>query len=163
MKGDEKVIEYLNKALRSELTAVSQYWLHYRLQEDWGYGHNAAKSREESIEEMWHADKLIERIIFLEGHPNLQKLDPLRIGESLRETLDADLAAEHEARTLYIEARDHCEKVGDYVSKNLFEELIADEEGHIDFLETQIELYDSIGSERYGQLNAAKADEGEAE
>ena len=161
MKGDEKVIEYLNKALRSELTAVSQYWLHYRLQEDWGYGKNAAKSREESIEEMHHADKLITRIIFLGGHPNLQKLDTLRIGETLRETLDADLAAEHDARTLYIEARDHCEKVNDYVSKNLFEELIADEEGHIDFLETQIDLYDSLDAERYGLLNASPANEAE--
>ena len=159
MKGDEKVIEYLNKALRSELTAVSQYWLHYRLQEDWGYGKNAAKSREESIEEMHHADKLITRIIFLGGHPNLQKLDTLRIGETLRETLDADLAAEHDARTLYIEARDHCEKVGDYVSKNLFEELIADEEGHIDFLETQLDLMKSLGEEKYGLLNAGHANE----
>ncbi len=157
MKGDEKVIDYLNKALRSELTAVSQYWLHYRLQEDWGYGHLADKSREESIEEMHHADRLIERIIFLEGHPNLQKLDPLRIGQTLRETLEADLAAEHEARTLYREARDHCDSVGDYVSKNLFEELIADEEGHIDFLETQLQLFDEIGAERYGQLQARPA------
>ena len=161
MKGDPKVIDYLNKALRSELTAVSQYWLHYRLQEDWGYGRIAAKSREESIEEMHHADKLIERIIFLGGHPNLQKLDPLRIGQTLRETLDADLAAEHEARTLYIEARNHCESVSDYVSKNLFEELIADEEGHIDFLETQIDLYEKLGEERYGLLNAQSADEAE--
>lgn len=159
MKGDAKVIEYLNAALRSELTAVSQYWLHYRLQEDWGFGKIAAKSRAESVEEMHHADKLIERIIFLEGHPNLQKLDPLRIGQDLRETLDADLAAEHDARTLYIEARDHCEKVGDYVSKNLFEELIGDEEGHIDYLETQIDLYEKLGAERYGLLNAQSADE----
>ncbi|WP_104019811.1 bacterioferritin [Roseovarius nitratireducens] len=158
MKGDQKVIDYLNKALRSELTAVSQYWLHYRLQEDWGYGKIAAKSREESIEEMHHADKLIERIIFLGGHPNLQKLDPLRIGQTLRETLDADLAAENESRTLYIETRNHCESVDDYVSKNLFEELIADEEGHIDFLETQIDLFDSLGAERYGLLNASPAD-----
>src|SRR5690554_2031330 len=161
MKGDPKVIEYLNAGLRSELTAVSQYWLHYRLQEDWGYGRIAAKSRAESIEEMHHADKFIERILFLEGHPNLQKLDPLRIGQTLRETLDADLAAEHDARKLYIEARDHCEKVGDYVSKLLFEELIADEEGHIDYLETQIGLYDDLGAERYGLLNARPADEAE--
>jgi len=158
MKGDEQVIDYLNQALRSELTAVSQYWLHYRLQEDWGYGRIAAKSRAESIEEMHHADRLIERIIFLGGHPNLQKLDPLRIGETLRETLDSDLAAEHDARTLYIAARDHCDSVGDYVSKNLFETLIAYEEGHIDFLETQIDLYDDLGAERYGLLNASPAD-----
>ena len=161
MKGDDKVIDFLNKALRSELTAVNQYWLHYRLQEDWGYGKNAAKSREESIEEMHHADKLIERFIFLEGHPNLQKLDPLRIGQTLKETLDADLAAEHEARTLYIEARDHCDSVSDYVTKNLFEELIADEEGHIDYLETQLDLIAKLGEEKYGLLNATTADAAE--
>jgi bacterioferritin len=161
MKGDQGVIDYLNRALRSELTAVSQYWLHYRLQEDWGSGKLAKKSKEESIEEMHHADKLIARIIFLEGHPNLQTLDPLRIGETPRETLDCDLAAEHDARTLYIEARDHCEKVGDYVSKVLFEELIEDEEGHIDFLETQIDLAARIGEERWGLLNAVSADEQE--
>ncbi|MGR3454809.1 bacterioferritin [Pseudooceanicola sp.] len=161
MKGDEKVIEYLNAALRSELTAVSQYWLHYRLQEDWGFGKIADKSRAESIEEMHHADKLIQRIIFLEGHPNLQKLDPLRIGENLKETMEADLAAEHDARTLYIEARDHCEKVGDYVSKNLFEELIADEEGHIDYLETQLDLHESLGVQGFGLLQAKSADDAE--
>jgi bacterioferritin len=161
MKGDTKVIEYLNAALRSELTAVSQYWLHYRLQEDWGYGHIAAKSRAESIEEMQHADRLIARIIFLEGHPNLQRLDALRIGQTLRETLDCDLAAEHDARTLYIEARKHCDAVGDFTTKTLFEELIADEEGHIDFLETQITLFDNLGAERYGQLNAKPADQAE--
>lgn len=161
MKGDPKVIEFLNAALRSELAAVSQYWLHYRLQEDWGYGHLAAKSRAESIEEMHHADKLIARIIFLEGHPNLQKLDPLRIGQDLRETLEADLAAEHEARTLYIEARRHCDQVGDFVTRALFDELIADEEGHIDFLETQMGLYDRLGAEKYGMLNAKPADQAE--
>jgi len=162
MKGDTKVIDYLNAALRSELTAVSQYWLHYRLQEDWGFGHLADRSRAESIEEMQHADRLIARIIFLEGHPNLQKLDPLRIGQTLRETLDCDLSAEHGARTLYIEAREHCEKVGDYVTKGLFESLIADEEGHIDFLETQIGLYDKLGEERYGLLNAKPANQAES-
>ena len=161
MKGDTKVIDYLNAALRSELTAVSQYWLHFRLQDDWGYGRIAAKSRAESIEEMHHADKLIARILFLEGHPNLQKLDPIRTGQTLRETLECDLAGEHDARNLYIEARKHCEDVGDFVSKALFEELIADEEGHIDFLETQIALLDEIGPERYGQLNAMPANEAE--
>lgn len=161
MKGDAKVIEYLNAALRSELTAVSQYWLHYRLQEDWGFGRIADKSRAESIEEMNHADRLIQRIIFLEGHPNLQKLDPLRIGQTLRETLDADLAAEYDARTLYIEARDYCASVNDQVSKLLFEDLIQDEEGHIDFLETQIQLYETIGAQNYGQLNAKPADKAE--
>ena len=161
MKGDAKVIEYLNAALRSELTAVSQYWLHYRLQEDWGLGRLAAKSRTESIEEMNHADRLIARIIFLEGHPNLQKLDPLRIGQTARESMECDLAGEHDARTLYIEARDHCESVGDYVSKALFEDLISDEEGHIDFLETQIALHDRLGAERWEMLNALPATEAE--
>jgi bacterioferritin len=161
MKGDPQVIDYLNRALRSELTAVSQYWLHYRLQDDWGFGKLAAKSRAESIEEMQHADSLIARIIFLEGHPNLQKLDALRIGQTLRETLECDLAAEHEARTLYIEARRHCDQVGDFVTRKLFDDLIADEEGHIDFLETQLGLYDSLGAERYALLNATPANAGE--
>lgn len=161
MKGDAKVIEYLNKALRSELTAVSQYWLHYRLQEDWGLGHMAAKSREESIEEMNHADELIQRIIFLGGHPNLQKLDPLRIGQTPKETLEADLAAEEEAAALYREARKYCSEVDDYVSMALFEKLLADEEGHMDFLQTQLELLGKIGPENYAQLNASRMDEAE--
>jgi bacterioferritin len=161
MQGDPKVIDYLNRAIRSELTAVSQYWLHYRLQEDWGLGHMAKKSREESIEEMHHADRLIARVIFLEGHPNLQKLDPLRIGQTPKETLECDLAAEHEARALYKEARDYCREAGDYVTMALFEELIADEEGHIDFLETQLDLYNRIGDQNYAHLNASKMDEAE--
>ncbi|WP_028031489.1 bacterioferritin [Gemmobacter nectariphilus] len=161
MKGDKKVIEFLNAALRSELTAVSQYWLHFRLQEDWGLGRLAAKSRVESIEEMHHADKLIARIIFLEGHPNLQKLDSLRIGQNVKETLEADLAAEHDARKLYIEAREYCDKAGDYVSRALFDELLADEEGHIDFLETQLGLWEKLGDERYSMLNALPANEAE--
>lgn len=158
MKGDAKVIDYLNRAIRSELTAVSQYWVHFRLQEDWGLGHMARKSRAESIEEMHHADRFIARVIFLEGHPNLQKLDPLRIGQTPRETLEADLAAERDARALYKEARDHCRDVGDYVSMQMFESVMADEEGHIDFLETQLALHDKIGAERYALLNASRAD-----
>ncbi|MBO9397895.1 bacterioferritin [Shimia sp. R9_2] len=161
MKGNPEVIEYLNKSLRHELTAVSQYWLHYRLQEDWGLLHMAKKSREESIEEMEHADKLIARIIFLGGHPNLQKLDPLRIGQTPLETLECDLAAEISARELYAEARVCCQSAGDFVSMKLFEELIADEEGHIDFLETQLELHERLGAEKYAQLNAAPMDEAE--
>ena len=161
MKGDAKVIDYLNRAIRSELTAVSQYWLHYRLQEDWGLGHMAKKSREESIEEMHHADKLIARVIFLEGHPNLQKLDPLRIGQTPRETLECDMAAQQEARALYLEAREYCNGAGDFVTMKLFEELLADEEGHIDFLETQLDLFDKMGAEKYMQLNASKMDEAE--
>lgn len=161
MKGDEKVIDYLNRAIRSELTAVSQYWLHYRLQEDWGLGHMAKKSRAESIEEMHHADMLIARVIFLQGHPNLQKLDPLRIGQTPRETLESDLAAEQEARALYKEAREYCNQAGDYVTMKLFETLLADEEGHIDFLETQIDLFDQLGAERYALLNALPMDQAE--
>jgi len=159
MKGDQGVLDYLNRALRSELTAVSQYWLHFRLQEDWGYGKLAKKSRAESIEEMHHADKLIDRIIFLDGHPNLQTLDPLRIGETAKESLECDLAAETDARNLYIEARDYCRSVQDYVSMSLFEELLGDEEGHIDFLEVQLGLMDRIGEANWGQLNAEPSDE----
>ncbi|MBL3570045.1 bacterioferritin [Rhodovulum sp. BSW8] len=161
MQGDPKVIDYLNSALRSELTAISQYWLHYRLQDDWGLGHMAKKSREESIEEMTHADKLMARILFLEGHPNLQKLDPLRIGQTPKETLECDLAAEQDARALYKEAREYCAGAGDHVTKELFDELLADEEGHIDFLETQLDLYDRVGAENYALLNASKMDEAE--
>ena len=161
MKGDKGVIEYLNKALRAELTAINQYWLHYRLQADWGLGKLAKKSRAESIEEMGHADKIMDRIIFLEGHPNLQTLDPLRIGESSKETLECDLAAELEAVALYKEARDYCESVRDYVSKNLFEALLTDEEGHVDFLETQLELLGRIGLPNYEQLNAEPAPDAE--
>lgn len=161
MKGDPGVIDYLNRALRSELTAVSQYWLHYRLTEDWGFSKLAKKERAESVEEMHHADKVIARIIFLEGHPNLQVLDPLRIGQNIREVLKADLAAEYDARTLYREARAYCRSVEDYVSMELFEELLEDEEGHIDFLETQLHLLEQIGEQNYGQLNASPANEAE--
>ncbi|KEO53528.1 hypothetical protein DT23_18405 [Thioclava indica] len=141
------------------MTAVSQFWLHYRLQKDWGYGKLAKKMREESIKEMEHADKLINRIIFLEGHPNLQALDALRIGETVRETLTCDLEAEMEAVALYTEARKVCADANDYASMHLFEKLILDEQGHIDFLETQIGLLDEIGTQNYGQLNADSADE----
>ena len=161
MKGDPKIIERLNEALFLELGAVNQYWLHYRLLEDWGYGKLAKKEREESIEEMHHADKLVERIIFLEGHPNLQKVGPLRIGQNVKEVLEADLAGEHEARNSYKKSREICEELGDYVTMKLFEELLADEEGHIDFLETQLDLYESLGENKYALLNAVSADEQE--
>ena len=151
MKGDKKVIEYLNRGLRSELTAVNQYWLHYRILDDWGFKDLAQFWRKESIEEMQHADKFVERILFLEGFPNLQELDPLRIGQSIEEIIDCDLAAEVEARALYIEAANYCDSVSDRVSKNLFEELAADEEGHIDFLETQKELIKQVGVQLYAQ------------
>ncbi|MEM7178797.1 MAG: bacterioferritin [Pseudomonadota bacterium] len=161
MKGNEKVIEFLNRGLRSELTAVNQYWLHYRLQMDWGFSKIGQKSREESIEEMHHADKFIDRIIFLEGHPNLQTLDPMRIGENLKETLECDLAAEQEARELYREAAEYCRSVSDIPSALLFEEIMSDEEGHIDFLETQLDLMASIGEPNYGMLNADAANSAE--
>src|SRR5690606_30445797 len=151
--------ERLNQALFLELGAVNQYWLHYRLLDDWGYKHLADKERAESIEEMQHADKLITRIIFLEGLPNLQTVAPLRIGQSVREVLEADLAGEYDARAAYKDSRDICHQAGDYVSMKLFEELLADEECHIDFLETQLQLLDTIGEQKYGQLNAAPANE----
>ncbi|MBX9452956.1 bacterioferritin [Mesorhizobium microcysteis] len=161
MKGEKRIIERLNEALFLELGAVNQYWLHYRLLDDWGYAKLAKKEREESIEEMHHADKIIERIIFLEGHPNLQKVGALRIGQNVKEVLEADLAGEYDARTSYKKSREICQELGDYVTMKLFEELLQDEEGHIDFLETQLELYEQIGEQKYGQLNAASADEAE--
>ena len=161
MKGDKKVIERLNEALFLELGAVNQYWLHYRLLDDWGYTLLAKKERAESIEEMNHADKLVERIIFLEGHPNLQQVAPLNIGTNVKEVLEADLAGEYEARTSYKKSREICFEKGDYVTMQLFEDLLSDEEGHIDFLETQLDLFEKIGAEKYGQLNAAPANEAE--
>src|SRR4051812_43865999 len=151
MQGDKKVIDYLNRALRSELTAISQYWLHYRILDNWGFNDLAKKWREESIEEMQHADKLTHRILFLEGFPNMQTLDPLRIGETVPEILAADLAAERDARALYEEAAAYCAGIKDYVSHDLFKELLADEEGHIDFLETQLGLVDKLGVQLYSQ------------
>jgi bacterioferritin len=151
MKGDTKVLDYLNRGLRSELTAVNQYWLHYRMLDNWGYRELAKTWRKESIEEMHHADRFVDRILFLDGHPNLQDLDHLRIGQNVQEIIECDLAAEVEARALYQEAAIYCDSVGDKVSKNLFEDLMADEEGHIDFLETQLELIRQVGIQLYAQ------------
>jgi len=161
MKGDVKVIDFLNQSLRHELTAVNQYWLHFRLLEDWGYIKLAKKERKESIEEMQHADKLVNRIAFLDGFPNMQQLNPLRIGQNVKEVLEADLEGEYDARTLYNEAREVCRAANDYVSMKLFEDLLADEESHINFLETQLKLMGDIGPERYGLLQAEGADEAE--
>lgn len=151
MKGDAKVVEYLNRGLRSELTAVSQYWLHFRMLNDWGYVELAKFWRKESIEEMNHADRFVDRILFLDGFPNLQELDPLRIGQNVQEIIECDLAAENEARSLYLEAAKYCDSINDRVSKQLFEALAADEEGHIDFLETQLELIRQVGLPLYCQ------------
>lgn len=159
MKGDAKVIEYLNRGLRSELTAISQYWLHYRMLDNWGYKALAKKWRQESIEEMRHADKFVERILFLDGFPNLQVLDPLRIGQTVKEVLESDLQAEHDARTLYQEAATHCHAVKDFPSRDLFEELMTDEEGHIDFLETQLDLVGKLGLELYSQHHIGELDD----
>lgn len=161
MKGDKAVIEALNEALKLELGAVNQYWLHYRMLDDWGYTKLAAKERAESIEEMQHADKLVARILFLEGHPNLQEVAPLMIGQNIKEVLECDLKGEYIARETYSKSRDLCREKTDYVSMKIFEDLLTDEEGHIDFLETQIELLERIGVENYGQLNSGSAEEGE--
>jgi bacterioferritin len=160
MKGDAKVIEYLNKGLRSELTAISQYWLHYRLLDNWGLNGLAKKWREESIEEMRHADRFVDRIVFLEGFPNMQTLDPLRIGQNVKEIIESDLAAEQGARALYQEAAVYCVSVKDHPTRDLFELLMADEEGHIDFLETQLDLIQRIGLERYTQSHVDGLGEG---
>jgi len=134
MRGDDKVIDYLNRGLRAELTAVNQYWLHYRIFDDWGFLELGKKWREESIEEMRHADQFVKRILFLEGFPNMQKLDALRIGQTVEEIIDADLATEIDARALYLEAAAYCLSINDRVSEQLFEEIVKSEEHHIDFL-----------------------------
>ena len=159
MQGDARVIEFLNRGLRHELAAINQYWLHYRLLDNWGYRALAKKWRQESIKEMQHADKIVERIIFLDGFPNMQVIDPLRIGQNVREVLDCDLAAEMSARALYQEAATHCHAVKDYVTRDLFEELMHDEEEHIDYLETQLDLVAKLGLELYAQHHMGKTDD----
>jgi bacterioferritin len=158
MRGDEKVLEYLNRGLRSELTAINQYWLHYRIFDNWGFKELAKKWRAESIEEMQHADRFVDRILFLEGLPNMQVLDPLRIGQTVEEILAADLAAERDAHRLYTEAADYCFSIRDYVSKELFDDLLEDEEKHIDFLETQQELVRQVGINLYAQKHIGGLD-----
>jgi bacterioferritin len=143
MQGDARVIEFLNRGLRHELAAINQYWLHYRLLDNWGY----------------RADKIVQRIIFLDGFPNMQVIDPLRIGQNVKEVLDCDLAAEMSARALYQEAATHCHAVKDYVTRDLFEELMHDEEEHIDYLETQLDLVAKLGLELYAQHHIGKTDD----
>ena len=156
MRGDARVIEYLNRGLRSELTAINQYWLHYRILDNWGYKAFAKTWREESIEEMRHADRLVARILFLDGQPNMQSLDQLRIGRGVKEIIECDLAAEVDARTLYLEAARYCDTVNDRVSRTLFEEITTDEEKHIDFLEAQLTLIDHLGVQLYSQKHVGE-------
>ena len=157
MQGDEQVIDFLNKALLNELTAINQYWLHYRMLDNWGVKKLAAYERHESIDEMKHADKLADRVLFLEGLPNFQAIGRLRIGENVEEILKADLATEHEAIPLLKEAIAHCEAVRDYVSRDLFAEILSNEEEHVDFLEKQFEMIKRMGLPNYVQLQSEAA------
>ena len=159
MKGDPKVIDFLNEALKNELTAINQYWLHYRLFDHWGVRKLAEFERHESIDEMKHADMLSERILFLDGLPNFQLLGRLRIGESVEEVLKADLALEMEALPLLRDAIEHCEKVRDYISRDLFRRILDSEEEHVDTLERQFEMIERMGTENYVQLQSKAADD----
>ncbi|MBK7170627.1 MAG: bacterioferritin [Gammaproteobacteria bacterium] len=151
MKGDKQVIQFLNKVLRQELSAINQYFLHARMYKNWGLTKLGEHEYHESIDEMKHADQLIERILFLEGLPNLQDIGSLRIGENTREMIECDLALELEAIPVLREAIAHCESVQDYVSRELFEHILGSEEEHVDWLETQLELIGRVGLENYLQ------------
>jgi bacterioferritin len=159
MKGDERVIELLNEALRNELTAVNQYWLHYRMLDNWGIHRLAEFERHESIDEMKHADLLTVRILFLGGIPNFQMLGRLRIGETVEEILRADLEVEFEALEQLKNAIAHCESVRDYVSRDLFAQILANEEEHVDTLERQFDMIRNMGLQNYIQLQSKPAAE----
>ena len=158
MKGDTKVIEFLNEALKNELTAINQYWLHYRMLDNWGVTKLAEFERHESIDEMKHADKLAERIFFLDGLPNFQLLGRLKIGETVEEVLKADLELEYEALPMLKDAIEHCESVRDYVSRDLFAEILESEEDHVYTLEQQFDMIERMGIENYIQLQSKPAD-----
>ncbi len=160
MKGDPQVIQHLNDSLKNELTAINQYWLHYRMLDNWGVHKLAEYERHESIDEMKHADRLAERILFLDGLPNFQMLGRLRIGESVEEVLRADLELEREADAQLKEAIAYCETVRDYVSRELFVSILENEEQHIDFLERQFVLIEQMGLPNYIQLQSKPAGEG---
>jgi bacterioferritin len=158
MKGDPQVIDFLNKALLNELTAVNQYWLHYRMLDNWGVSRLAEYERHESIDEMKHADMLAERILFLEGLPNFQALGKLHIGENVEEVLKCDLTLEHEAIPLLKDAIAHAESARDYVSREIFEKILENEEEHVDFLEKQFDMIGQMGIHNYVQLNSKPAE-----
>ncbi|HEX7326643.1 MAG TPA: bacterioferritin [Rhodanobacteraceae bacterium] len=153
MQGDAKVIEHLNKALGNELIAINQYFLHYRMYANWGYKELAEHERAESIDEMKHADRLIERILFLEGLPNLQKLGKLQVGQTPKETIECDLKTERLAVPDLQAAIAYSEKVSDFVSRDLFADILGAEEDHIDWLETQLSLVGQVGLENYLQTH----------
>ena len=160
MQGDARVIEMLNEQLTSELTAINQYFLHAKMQENWGYTKLAAHTRAESIEEMTHAERLTDRILFLEGLPNYQRLLALRVGQTVREQFESDMAIEVEVVDRLRPAIAYCDEIGDHTSKRLFEEILADEEHHIDYLETQLALMDHLGEQLYlaGQVEHPSGD-----
>lgn len=151
MKGDPQSIQWLNKVLYNELTAINQYFMHYKILEDMGFKKLADKAREESIEEMNHADELMERILFLEGLPNLQQLGKLRIGETPVEMLECDLALEMDAIPVLRDGIEYCESIRDYISRDLMQKILDDEEEHVDWLETQLELVKKVGEANYLQ------------
>jgi bacterioferritin len=151
MQGDKGVIQHLNTVLRNELTAINQYFLHARMFDNWGFGRLGEHERHESIDEMKHADRLIERILFLDGLPNLQDLDKLLIGQNVKEALECDLALEIRAHPVLKQAIAHCETVGDYVSREILADILDSEEDHIDFLETQLSVIADVGIPNYLQ------------
>jgi bacterioferritin len=155
MKGDPKVIKHLNKVLKNELTAINQYFLHSRILKDWGLEKLAEKEFEESVDEMKHADQLTQRILFLEGLPNMQDLGKLMIGENVKEILESDLKLEHAGLPDLKAAIADCEQLGDYVSRHLFREILSSEEEHVDWLETQLGLIEKMGLENFIQSGAS--------